>query len=150
MKSRFRVVLTLMTACLVLCAGSQAALCELACGLGRNVQCHGSASPQATSNGAGMDGMEHMHCSGMTKSSAHDGDDVIAQMEGRDGGKCTHSSPVAVADSAFSNDSLALIQWVLVESVVLQNADSFHRFGVSFKSPPLHSPVDPLLVTLRV
>lgn len=149
MKSRFHFVLTCLTACLVLCAGSQAAVCELACGLGRNLSCHGSASAQAVSKG---EGMEHRHCSGMMKSGAHVGDTVglNAHMEGLDGSGCTHASPLAIVGSASSNDSLTLMQWVMVEPVVLQNAAAFHRSSVSSKSPPHNFPAYSLLVTLRV
>lgn len=144
--SRFHRLCTVLLACLILGAGSQAAFCDLACGLESGGSCHGSATASSQTGG-----MADMHCAGMMRATTVpsnvklDGHAVLSNH-----GPCERTAQMAFLSAATHDDGFAAIHWVLVEAVVSQRTAAAYRFRASAKSPPLRSPVDPLLVSLRV
>jgi hypothetical protein len=152
MKSRLQSVLTLLLTCLILGAGTQSAVCELACGLGGNIQCHGetSAAAQSSSGDSAMAGMQEMHCSGMKRRHASTTASTCVRVEDRDGGLCKHPSPVATASFVSRGETVQTVHWVVVEPVSTQTTAAAYRFAAKANAPPLGPAVNSLLITLRV
>ncbi|MBB5059593.1 hypothetical protein HDF16_004319 [Granulicella aggregans] len=144
MRQRLQSVLTLLFACLMLGASTQSAVCELACGLGGGVQCHGAATASTDGTMAGM------HCSGM--SSPHSSASTAANLrfESSDAGLCRHPLPLATMSSIPTSESVAAVHWIFVEPVPIQPLVAAYRFVAHSKASPLRPVGDPLLVTLRV
>jgi hypothetical protein len=152
MRARLHSVLTLLLACLMLGAATQSAICELACNLGGDIQCHGAAavSGHSSSEGKAMAGMPQMHCSGMKNSRASNASIATVEIESGEGGQCKHPSPLAAVGSSSADESVAAVHWVVVAHVPLQTPTASVRFSANSSAPFYLRPVDPLLVTLRV
>jgi hypothetical protein len=152
MRSRLHSVLTLLLAFLVLGAGTQSAVCELACNLGGKIPCHGAAtvSAQSSSGDEAMAGMPAMHCSGMKSAHASKVAAPSIRAEGRDGGRCTHLASPATLNSISRSETVKAVQWVVVGPLPSQVPVAAHRIAASSNAPPLLPPVNLLLVTLRV
>jgi hypothetical protein len=149
MKQRLQSVLTLLLACLVLGAGTQGAVCELACGLGGKVPCHGTVV--APAKRASMEtSMAGMHCSGMKRSDRSDAAPSGVQFDGRVTGLCRHSLPVAMATSDPAGERVEAVHWVVLEQVEVRPSVAAYRFIANLKAPPLLSTVDSLILPLRV
>ena len=130
----------------------QSAVCVLTCNLGAITQCHNAVPSPAMSSSkdTSMAGMPHMHCSGMNGRHASKGMATSVQTDARDGGLCSHPSPLAMIGSIAQRDAVTTIRWVVVEPVLTQTSTSSFRFAASSKAPPPLPPVDLLHVTLRV
>jgi hypothetical protein len=152
---RIQHVLAMVVALFVLGASSQAAVCELACGL----QVHTSACHAGmTSDMPGM-AMEHsapaessraamppMHCShGMVIPVVPGMHSVGSCLDGA----CSHTAVAAFAKSGSANVSFAAVQWVTVAIVTLNPMVPANYLGVGNR-PSLPIGVDPLLDRLRV
>ena len=152
MKSRLHSVLTMLLTCLMLGAGTQSAVCELACNLGGNVQCHGATSvaAQSSSGDTAMAGMPQMHCSGMKSQHAPAAKSTCVGVEALDGGMCRHPSPLTAISSFSRSEAIQAVHWVVLEPVSIQPPVAAYRFAARANAPPLHPSVDSLLIALRV
>jgi hypothetical protein len=161
--TRLQNVLTVVVALFVLGASSQAAVCELACGLQVHpAACHasmeasGSAMPGMTAGHAEMEhmaGMSHAHCSHGMAVSGMSG--IVHNMNSLADGSCNHDAisalDVAKTDkSGTSSLSFAAVQWVTVALVPVDlTLPASYRYAD--KRPPLVAGgIDPLVVSLRV
>jgi hypothetical protein len=152
MRSRLHSVLTLLLAFVVLGAGTQSAVCELACSLGGKIQCHGAASvsAQSSSGNEAMVGMPTMHCSGVKSKHASQVATTSIRVEGRDGGRCMHLASLATLSSTSRSETVQTVQWVVIEPLPTQITAATHRIAANSNAPPLLPPVNLQLVTLRV
>jgi hypothetical protein len=152
MRARLHSVLTLLLACLMLGAGTQSAICELACNLGGDMQCHGATavSGRSSSEATAMAGMPQMHCSGMKSLRASNASIATLQIESGESGQCRYPSPIAAVSSSSANESVAAVHWVVLAHVPMQAPVTSVRLSANSSAPSCLRPVDPLLVTLRV
>ncbi len=150
---RIQHVLAMVVALFVLGASSQAAVCELACGLQVHTSgCHAGMA-------SGMPAMEHsapvhaaaeampgMHCShGMAMPVSP----VVHSVGSCADMSCSHVTVSAFDKSSVSSVSFASVQWVTVAVVTVDPMVPANYVGAG-KRPPLLVGVDPLLVSLRV
>ncbi|MCU1323281.1 MAG: hypothetical protein JWM43_2930 [Acidobacteriaceae bacterium] len=161
---RIQHVLVMMVALFVLGASSQAAVCELACGLQvHEAGCHagmGSAmagsvmnsmnSPAAMGhsavNHAASAGMPHAHCSHMTMPVQA----VVHSIGSCPEQSCSHTAVSAMDKGGVSSVSFAAVQWVTVASVSTDMTLPASYVGLGKRPPLALAGVDPLVVSLRV
>ena len=151
---RIQHVLAMVVALFVLGASSQAAVCELACGLQVHTSgCHAgmtSAMPgmamEQNAPTADSAAMPPMHCShGMAMPAAP----VMHSVGSCPEGACSHTAISAFYKSGSTNASFATVQWVTVAMVTVDPMVPANYVGAGNR-PPLSLGVDPLLVSLRV
>jgi hypothetical protein len=154
--TRIKNVLVMLVAVLLLGASSQAAVCELACGLQMQAaECSMSSSGMSMAMSTAvhaapmnqMGGMDHSHCAhamGMPPQ-------VVAHQmsECHDGG-CSHAQVAAFDKANASSVSFAAVTWVTVEAVVVDMNLPAHRVGVGERPLFRSAAADPLIVSLRV
>jgi hypothetical protein len=162
MKTRIKDVLVMMVAVLLLGASSQAAVCELACGLqmqaaecsmsSAGMSMSMSTAPGATAPGAAlsihqMGAMDHSHCAhGMAMSPQV----VVHQVSECHDGGCSHAQIEAFDKAGTSSLSFAVVTWVTVEAVVVDLNLPAHRVGVGERPLFRSAAADPLIVSLRI
>ena len=151
---RIQHVLAMVVALFVLGASSQAAVCELACGLQVHTSgCHAgmtSAMPgmamEHSAPTADSAAMPSMHCShGMAMPVAP----VMHSVGSCPEGACSHTVVSTFDKAGSSSVSFAAVQWVTVAMVTVDPMVPASYGGVGNR-PPLSLGVDPLLVSLRV
>ena len=161
--TRFQHVLAVVVALFVLGASSQAAVCELACGLQVHpAACHAAmeasapsmpgmmAKPSAPDH---MAGMSHAHCShGMAMSTTRG---IVHTVTSLAEGACSHTAisalDVSKADkSGASGVAFAAVQWVTVGVVAVDLTLPSSYADVGKRPPLVAAGVDPLAVRLRV
>ena len=129
---RLRGLLAVVVALVVLGASSQAAVCELACGLQvEEMSCHAAASdPEADS--AAM-GLSHAHCShGMGASATQQVARVAADC---DDASCGHAAMPMLVKRSSTTAASAAVQWAAV--AVVQSEPDLTNWGVGVgKRPP--------------
>jgi hypothetical protein len=154
--TRIKNVLVMLVAVLLLGASSQAAVCELACGV--QMQAAGCSMTSAgmsmampaaahTDSMNQMGAMDHSHCAhGMALLPQ-----VVAHQasECHDGG-CSHVQVSAFAKAGTSSFSFMTVTWVTVEAVVVDMNLPAHRVGVGERPLFRSAAADPLIVSLRV
>jgi hypothetical protein len=149
MGSRLQSVLAVLLACLMLGAGTQSAVCELACELGSNGQCHGASSvPSQSASTSGT--MAGMHCSGMMSGRRSKTPTSGVQLENADGGSCDHPSSSVTLSSVTTSENVVAVHWIVVEPVSLQATTAAYRIAAKANAPPLPQAVDSLFFALRV
>ncbi|WP_213803930.1 hypothetical protein [Granulicella sp. dw_53] len=149
MSTRIKNVLAMVVALFLLGVSSEAAVCELACGLQiQTAQCH--AMQDAMSGSAPIAGMEmdHSHCL-HTKKTAPAQAIVHGAGECADG-SCSHTSVAAFDKAGPSATSFAAVQWVAVSVVPVDPNLSVSYLGTAKRSLLPGRLVDPLVVSLRV
>jgi hypothetical protein len=153
MSGRIKSGLSLLLMLLVFAASSQAAVCELACGLGaQSIVCHESGAfakedvPPAA--------MSHSHCvpamhekTVQAKSAAHK---RTANLIGLHDVQCHHDFAPAISDASAKGLHLAAIHWTIVEIVPIATMLPETNRVVLHSPPPLYTPADSRLITLRV
>ena len=137
---RLRGLLAIVVTLLMLGASSQAAVCELMCGLHVGDDCHLALS-------GGVEQMEgpHAHCGHEMGRMQQAGPEVVAC----DDAGCSHASiPDFVKGSSTAQWSVG--QWVVVDVVPVGLKVLGGSGGVVGRPPLLVGWVDPLSVSLRV
>lgn len=154
--TRIKNVLVMLVAVLLLGASSQAAVCELACGLpmqtaecpmtspGMSMAMSATSGPVVHSQ---MGAMDHSHCAhGMVMVPQA----VAHQVSECHDGVCSHAQ-VAASDRAGVLDmSFAAVTWVTVGAVVVDLNLPAHRVGAGERPLFRSAAADPLVVSLRV
>ncbi len=164
MTGRIQHVLTMVIALFFLGASSQAAVCELACGLQVHpAACH--AGMEATSNSAAMPGMgahpsatkpmagmEHAHCShSMTMSVSVSATPALTHsVSNFVAGSCSHTAVAAFDKSGASSLTFAAVQWITVATVPFDRTLPASYAGAGKRPSLVLAGVDPLAVSLRV
>lgn len=158
---RIQHVLVVVVALFVLGASSQAAVCELACGLQvHEAGCHAAmgapmssmkmGSPVAmghsATNRAASVGMPHAHCSHM----AIPVQAVVHSIGSCPEQSCSHTAVSAMDKGGVSSVSFAAVQWVTVASVSSDVTLPASYVGLGKRPPLVLAAVDPLVVSLRV
>jgi hypothetical protein len=151
--TRIKNVLVMLVAVLLLGASSQAAVCELACGLQMQAaECAATSAGMSMSmpaaHGDGMGPMDHSHCAhGMQMSTQQA---VLHHVgECHDGG-CSHAQVVAFDKAGTSSVSFAAFHWVTVAVVSIDLSLPTHYVGVGERPLFQSAAADPLVVSLRV
>jgi uncharacterized protein involved in copper resistance len=161
--TRLKNVLAMAVALFVLGASSQAAVCELACGLQVHpAACHaameasGSAMAGMITEHAEMEhmaGMSHEHCSHSMAKPAMPG--MVHSVSSLPDGVCNHEAvsalDVSKADkSGVSTLSFAAVQWHTVAVVPVDfTVPAGYRYADQ-RPPLVLGGIDPLVVSLRV
>jgi hypothetical protein len=168
LRTRIQHVLTMVIALFFLGASSQAAVCELACGLQVHpAACH--AGMEATSVSAAMPGMvahpsakapkagmEHAHCSHAITMSASVSVSVSAtsgllhNVSSSVSGSCSHTAVAAFDKSGASSPTFAAVQWITVSVVPFDRMLPASYAGAGKHPSLVLAGVDPLVVSLRV
>jgi hypothetical protein len=161
--NRFQRVLAVMVALFVLGASSQAAVCELACGLQVHpAACHASMEASAsTMPGMTADhpaiehmaGMSHEHCSHGMAMSAMRG--VMHSVNSLADGACSHTEVSAfdvskTGKAGAASVSFAAVQWIAVAVVPIDLTLPVSYASAGKRPPLVLGGVDPLVVSLRV
>ena len=155
MSGRFQSGLVLLLMVLVFAASSQAAVCELACGLGaQSLICHApGASAKEDASSPAMTSMSHGHCvpamhgDGVReKSATHT---MTASLTGSQDRQCHHDVSLAVEGTASTTVAAPTIHWAVIEMLPVAVMPPGTWFIVQ-SSPPPHTAADSLLVTLRI
>lgn len=144
MVRRLKPMFVVLLALLVGGASSQAAVCELSCGLGaQGVLCHMAAVAQP----ATMQAMQHGHCASM-RSAAETS--TAAHVDSVDERGCGYSfSPAVENTGALTTHCLAGCKAFLQTSKFTEVAVRSTDLPLS-RPPPLLASANPLLITLRI
>jgi hypothetical protein len=156
MSARLKSGLSLLLMLLVFAVSSEAAVCELACGLeAQSVGCHMPAAPSTeAAQSLDMPVMSHSHCtpamheSGMHKTStAHA---RTASFTSAQEMKCPHDFAPAIEGTSATSFHLAAIHWTVVEVVPVATMLPDSRRTSCKSLPQLYPPPNSLLIALRV
>ena len=153
--TRIKNVLVMVVAILLLGASSQAAVCELSCGLQMQAsECAASMSGMsgmpmgesvAHAPGAGMD---HSHCAHGMQATARQA--VLHHLgECHDGG-CSHVQVGAFDKSSGTSLSFAAVTWIAVALVPLDPGLTRNARRMAERPLFQSAAADPLVVSLRV
>lgn len=162
MRSRFKSGLSLLFGLLLIAATSQAAVCELVCGLGqRNLACHDSmgrdsksmspmsASDESAASKNKMAAMTDGHCGGARHMTPNAGRS-FASFAATDGDSCRHLSGAAIEIQASVHAGLTAVHWLIVDILPIIQTRSSGHFLSSEAVARFSSGFDPLHISLRV
>jgi hypothetical protein len=162
MSTRIKNVLVMVVALFLLGASSQAAVCELACGVQMQAaECHAGAASSAPMHGA-MSDMEHGtvagHAAGMVMDRSHCAhamgmapmQAVIHSLGECHDGSCSHAAVVAFDKGGPGAVSFAAVQWVAVAVVPARWRWPASYLGGGKRPLARSAAADPLVVSLRV